>query len=188
MKKNKSFFNLKAAFTLVEMLAVVAIISILAGILVVSAGIAEDARKKAESKALFRGWINALEQYKATYGYYPNLFAGGSLELSSGTNQADFEGTLDGSDTARNRRGISFYTFTEADYDTSDPRNLADAFDNPDIFIVVDVDRDGTILPADFPADPDQPANLPAAGIKASILIYTLEDAAEGYQEILSWQ
>jgi len=72
-KKIKSYFSNKSkAFTLVELLVVLAIIGILASIIVVSLQTtrtkARDTRRKADMEAI-RG---ALEVYRNTNGSYPN--------------------------------------------------------------------------------------------------------------------
>jgi prepilin-type N-terminal cleavage/methylation domain-containing protein len=60
-----------AAFTLVELLAVIAILGILAAILVPVTSSARVAANKAKVRAQFGQWGTAVEAFRQEYGYYP---------------------------------------------------------------------------------------------------------------------
>ncbi len=67
--KNRS--ATRSAFTLVELLVVITIIAILTGLLIVAAGSAILAGKRASIKATMNNMDAALEDYKNTLGSYP---------------------------------------------------------------------------------------------------------------------
>ncbi|HVZ63218.1 MAG TPA: prepilin-type N-terminal cleavage/methylation domain-containing protein [Lacunisphaera sp.] len=171
------------AFTLLELLTVLAIIGILAALLFPGLRAARVAANKAATKVRFGQWAAVLESFRAEYGYYPVLH-GSNLVNPPGQNTAPstlhlFHDVLaarrrDGSalpalaggtdprfPEAQNRKLIAFYSFASAEL-TGDgapqPNLLRDAFDNTEIAVLVDRDLDGVIKPgADF-------ANLPTVG------------------------
>jgi len=69
------------AFTLIELLTVVAIIGILAAIIVPTAGGARNAAKKAKTRAQFSAWGAAFESFRQEYGSYPQLYPQGAQKL-----------------------------------------------------------------------------------------------------------
>ncbi|MDP0495631.1 MAG: prepilin-type N-terminal cleavage/methylation domain-containing protein [Verrucomicrobiota bacterium JB024] len=158
---NKTLRPRRRAFTLIELLTVIAVIGILASILIPTVGAAKKAANKAKTKAQYVGWANALQNFKSTYGYYPNIFNNGQLNLSN--NSEDFIEALSGRDkngetvtTGGNRRAAGFYSFAEGEFEMAangdiSETQLADAFNNPNIIIYVDHDNDGQItgLPAE---------------------------------------
>ena len=129
------------AFTLIELLAVIAIVGILAAILIPTTSSARTAAKKARTRAQFSQWGAAIEAFRQEYGYYPTFETTGAGlnkvngNTAAGTNLAAthrFYETLvgmrrDGSPLptattgtppppqAQNTRRIQFITFTEAD-------------------------------------------------------------------------
>jgi prepilin-type N-terminal cleavage/methylation domain-containing protein len=158
---NKTLRPRRRAFTLIELLTVIAVIGILASILIPTVGAAKKAANKAKTKAQFVGWANALQNFKSTYGYYPDIFNNGKLNINGSSE--DFIKALSGRDkngntvtTGGNRRAAGFYSFAEGEFqltstgDISDTQ-LADAFNNINITIYVDHDNDGQItgLPAE---------------------------------------
>ncbi len=128
------------AFTLIELLAVVAIIGILASILVPTLGSARNASNKARTRTQFSQWAAAFENFRQEYGSYPQLYPQGAQHLvnqNASTNaQAEhlFHDTLTGhrrdpSGTwpaattrnppmpqAQNTRRIQFVSFTDNDF------------------------------------------------------------------------
>jgi prepilin-type N-terminal cleavage/methylation domain-containing protein len=61
------------AFTLIELLTVVAILGILAAILIPTIGGARTAANKARTRAQFGQWATAFEAFRQEYGTYPQL-------------------------------------------------------------------------------------------------------------------
>ena len=59
------------AFTLIELLMVISIIGILAGMLVGLIGMARGKKDKALAKAMLNNLVTAIESYKAKFGAYP---------------------------------------------------------------------------------------------------------------------
>jgi prepilin-type N-terminal cleavage/methylation domain-containing protein len=131
----------RAAFTLIELLTVIAIIGILAAILIPTTSSARNAAKKAKVRGQFAQWGAAIEAFRQEYGYYPTFETSGAGlnkvngNTAGGTNLAAthrFYETLVGSrrdgtallttltgtpppPQAQNTRRIQFITFTEAD-------------------------------------------------------------------------
>ena len=81
MKRELGFVKDKAAFTLIELLIVVAIIAILAAIAVPNFLEAQVRSKVAVVYSDFRTVKTALESYRVDYNNYPHDY--GSLELDS---------------------------------------------------------------------------------------------------------
>ena len=148
-------------FTLIELLTVIAVIGILASILIPTVGAAKRAALKAQTRAQFSGWSQALEAYRGEYGYYPDI---GTLASASEDGSANLSGdykefiqALSGrepngnklSDGKLNRKRIGFYSFGEAEHINEDgvteEEKLYDAFGNPNIHIMVDTDGNGVI-------------------------------------------
>lgn len=171
----------KSAFTLIELLTVIAVIAILAGILIpVTGGVIRQSRI-ASSKARLWQYITALESFKAEYNYYPQVYTedtnkNGLIDLK--TKSEDFISALSGSG-GRNYRGIQFYSFSENEFlgvTTKDAngndvvtRNLLDSFGNDKISILIDANGDGTITPnSTDPVSPGAIKNSATAWVEAN--------------------
>jgi prepilin-type N-terminal cleavage/methylation domain-containing protein len=70
---------MRKAFTLIELLIVVSIISILAVIIVIAIGNAESKSRDTKRKADLQAISSALEAYKSQKGVYPNSAATGCV-------------------------------------------------------------------------------------------------------------
>jgi prepilin-type N-terminal cleavage/methylation domain-containing protein len=149
------------AFTLIELLTVIAIIGILAGIIIPTTGAVRTAAKKAQTKSQFAQWTNAFVLYKQEYGYYPTIGTDGTDNLISTVNDTEefvitltgknINGTALGTSAAEvaklngNKRRLSFYSFSESELPTVASPLLSDAFGNTEIGILVDSNGDGVI-------------------------------------------
>ncbi len=159
-----------SAFTLLELLSVIAIIGILAALIFPAVRSARVSANKAKTKVQFNQWASALEGFRSEYGGYPALH---SSNLVNPSGQATDPATLhlfhdvlaakrrDGSalpgyttstnsqfPETQNRKLISFYSFGDSDFTSvtsSAPNLLRDAFDNTEIAVLVDRNLDGVI-------------------------------------------
>ena len=82
----------RAAFTLIELLTVIAIIGILAAILIPTTSSARVAANKAKVRSQFGQWATAIEAFRQEYGYYPifdttNKVNGGASTTASALNR-----------------------------------------------------------------------------------------------------
>lgn len=155
-------------FTLVELLAVISIIALLAGILMPSLGAARASALKAKTRVQFSQWTAAMEQFRQEYGYYPAVGTDGRLATAADT--LKFVRTLGGrnpdgtavasaTDLNGNLKRLAFCAFADADFldpgrpggvpDYSGDELLRDAFGNTEIAVLVDRNGDGFIEPAD---------------------------------------
>lgn len=188
------------AFTLMELLAVIVVIGILAALLFPAVRSARLAANKARTRVQFNQWAAAIEGFRSEYGYYP-AFHGSNLVNPVGQNSDPstlhlFHDLLtarrrDGSvlpayatttnpqfPEVQNRRLISFHSFGDGDF-TSD-NLIKDACDTTAIAVLVDRDLDGVIkagsdfttLPAVNGLTPTI-ADFPAAGIRAGVVFYS---------------
>jgi len=149
----------KQAFTLIELLMVIAIIGILAGILIPTVGAVRKQANIAASKSQLSNYVTAITLFKGEYGYYPfpSAQTNNGVNVNSLTSTEDFIETLSGRNssnaavqTGGNRRSIAFHSFSESEFflnddDTIDDSTLADRFNNTNIFIVIDDDGDNEV-------------------------------------------
>lgn len=175
----KAVARLRAGFTLLELLAVVAVIGILAALIFPNIGAARNAANRTKTKVQFHQWAAAIESFRAEYGCYPAFDASGLVnggasptpggdhlfhDLLSGRRR---DGSAASTATAfaagsQNRKRVAFYVFGESDFSTAEsaaPHLLRDAFDNPSIAVLVDRNLDGKIDAADY-------ASLPAVAAR----------------------
>ena len=125
--------NRRRAFTLIELLMVIAIIGILAGILIPTVGAVKKQANIAASKSQMGQYLNAIQLFKGEYGYYPTFGGSGTEQIlvSLETDSEEFIETLSGRDastgestaTGGNRRAISFpFQSFRIDVGQQDPR------------------------------------------------------------------
>lgn len=127
------------AFTLIELLTVVAIIGILAAILIPTMRSARTSAAKGKTRAQFAAWATGFEQFRQEYGSYPQLYPNGAQKLvnQAATTQitgnhlfhdvlagvrrdgSPLQGATTGTPTpaiGQNTRRIRFVSFTEQDF------------------------------------------------------------------------
>lgn len=162
------------AFSLLELLAVIAVIGILAALIFPSVGAARKSANRAKTKVQFSQWAAAIESFRSEYGYYPqfhpeNLVNPASQSTAPGTVHL-FHDILAGRrrnadplppyttatnslmPEAQNRKRIAFHSFSESDF--SESNLLKNAFDDTVIAVLVDRNLDGVINSADYPTLP----------------------------------
>jgi len=206
----------RKGFTLMELLTVIAIIGILAGILIPVIGSARDNANKVKSKTQFNNYANALIQYRAEYGYWPPFITSsvgssdGVIELhgsadatSRSSTGTDFEMALTGRDPStgnvttsvreQNRKAAAFLSISDSERRVGDGSNrpIVDAFGNARIRIAVDGDNDGridrSVLTGPMDSQAQNDAEIPTGGLETKVAVFTLEsDYPEG-KNVFSW-
>ncbi len=173
------------AFTLIELLTVIAIIGILAAILIPAVNAVRTNANISASKASLSQYVNAIQAFKSEYGYLPfsdKVDGEGHLELDNSSNSRTFIETLSARDTSSfdsvseggNRRRIQFYEFSDNELyvnssDKVDHDQLADRFNNTNIVIVLDTDGDGEVTVP----DPDGSGTM---DLRATVTAYVEAD------------
>jgi prepilin-type N-terminal cleavage/methylation domain-containing protein len=192
MKKEKI-----QAFTLIELLMVIAIIGILAGILIPTVGAVRKQANVAASKAQLSNYVTAIQLFKGEYGFLPFVDSATTksetFSLNSTGQSTEFIQTLSGREpdgsaidtaTARttgNRKKIGFHSFSESEFfindaDVVSTNQIADRFNNIEISIELDADGDGFV-------DPD-PTSQP---IRTSVTAYVEADEDLGAPAYTLW-
>lgn len=170
----KKSYNSVGAFTLIELLTVIAIIGILAAIIIPTVGAVRISALQSKTKVQLTQWGSAVELFKQEYGYYP-IFpdnrVNGSMVYNSTTVSGDnkyFQEVLSGRGlgggtpatfvsadaAAHNRKRMSFYSFSDTEITSAakgDPSTGAvrDAFGNVEIAVYVDRNGDGLVNATD---------------------------------------
>lgn len=157
------FFMRKGAFTLVELLVVIVVISMLAGLLMPALGGAREAAKKAKAQTMVGSLHSAIKMYYNEYGTWPNASYTAEHTLTVAENACllqMLQGSnvnLAGSTTANgNPRRIPFLTIKQTDIGKVDGNykkiatggtdNLVNPWGNG--FIVrIDYDGDNQVTP-----------------------------------------
>ncbi len=164
MKKTKQF-------TIIEMLVVLAIISLIVGMLLTGIGIARESARETRAKAEMQQIKMAVTQYKSTYkgfpfphGDYPNILGSKSSATSNGGSEGDYEDFMDALKGTNPRKqafikgtlekspwGGDYYIVIDKDYENSVNPNDTGYTNAPneDIADVVAVwceNKDGDIL------------------------------------------
>lgn len=206
--------NARSAFTLVELLTVLAILGILLALLFPTVRAARVSVNKAKTRVQFNQWAAAIETFRQEYGRYPafhsgNLVNGGAVSDPSsehifhdvltarrrnGTALTPAHNTGPTSAAGQNRKLIAFFSFSEPDLNAAGL--LRDAFDNTEIAVLTDRNLDGLINTADYGTLPlvagirPSAADVPPNGIRAGVIFYAPAPGAttENPEFIFSWR
>lgn len=201
------------AFTLVELLTVIAVLGILAAIIVPVVGRAQESARRARVKTQFAQWTVAIEGFRAEYGYYPNFATATSAPLPAACRVNEVAGlffqTLTGQNgnggapdlpraLAANPRRVTFLSFTDDEAGTGANPPIGDAFGNTDIVLLVDRDGDG-VIPPPWPLPPvvgegreiglvPDATAFPAGGVHAGVLFYSAGAGRTAEDIVYSWR
>ncbi len=200
------------AFTLLELLLVIAVIGILAALLFPTVGAARRSAHRAKTRVQFTQWAAAIESFRSEYGYYPvldgtNLVNGGASSAPAGDHLfhdilagkrrdgSPLTNTGTASAGGQNRKLISFYTFTDSDLTDAGspaPNLIRDAFDNTGIAVLVDRNLDGAIRiggnDGDYASLPavagmtPSTTDFPSTGVRAGVIFYAPAPGATAAQ------
>lgn len=202
-----------SAFTLVELLTVIAVLGILAAILVPVVGRAQESARRTRVKTQFAQWAMALEAFRAEYGYYPHFAVATTGPLPSACRINDVPGLFfqtlagrreDGASAdlpramAANPRRVAFLSFTADELGFGSNPPITDAMGNTDIVVLLDRDGDGVIQsPSPVPAvmgaqtgvslTPDVAA-FPVGGVRGSVLFYSAGAGHSAEDIVYSWR
>ncbi|MDX2109989.1 MAG: type II secretion system protein [Verrucomicrobiota bacterium] len=199
---NKHSANLPgriAAFTLVEMLAVLAIIGVLVAVMLPVIGVAQRAVSRSKTRAQLLQYMLAYEGFRAEYGYYPTMGESTAKFKLHGHNAvfietlsgAGLSGGAMGNDYAlkANPRHARYLTIGESELAPAGAPyagEIVDASGNPNLVVIIDRDRNGLIEASEL-------ADIPAADrpgpIHASVVMYV--ENPEGNPDwhwVFSWE
>jgi prepilin-type N-terminal cleavage/methylation domain-containing protein len=188
-------------FTIVEVVTVIAIITILLSLLISAVLGIQNKAKRAKSEALFGKLITSLAAYRKDYGAYPNIGTGSEsgdmlIDLNNGEQWERFAQIMalslpDGSviENPQNDAALKksdpkmkrYFDLQLAELEKIDGGDrLVDAFGNPHIYIVVDADLDGRIKRSHLPDSAKK-------DLRQRIVIYTTDDEDDDFPELQSW-
>ncbi len=191
----------KGGFTLIEVITVISILIILAGILIPSILSVQNRAKRAQTEALFGRIVNALTLYYQDHGGYPDFTGNSSngdviVELNNSEHWRAFTEILalsrpDGSafENPENEPLINKFNLKRKRYFDLQLKELAspggtpelvDGFGNPNIVVVIDADLDLRIREDNLPRSVGRDLRQP-------IVVYTRNTARSNFPEIASW-
>lgn len=191
----------RGGFTLIEIIAVIAIMIILAGLVVPSILSVQNRAKRAQTEALFGKIVNALTLYYQDHGGYPdftgNLNNGDVIvELNDSQHWRAFTEILalshpDGSalENPEDEPLIRKFNPKLKRYFDLQLKELAtqgglpvlvDGFGNPNIVVVIDADLDLRIRQDNLPGSVGRDLRQPIA-------VYTRNTPRSDFPEIASW-
>ena len=210
MNYDFNFASARRAFTLIELLTVIAIIGILAAIIIPTVGSVKTSANKAKTKVQFGQWGSAVELFKQEYGYYPDIANSNKVDPTkflAALTARTYDGTaitavasLNG-----NKKKLGFYSVADSELvknaSGAVTNELMDAFGNSEIAVYVDSDYDGLVKPTASSlqvgntlegktANSYSPASsdFPSAGIRAGVVFYSAGKGTSSADYVLSWK
>jgi prepilin-type N-terminal cleavage/methylation domain-containing protein len=202
-----------AAFTLIELIAVLAVVSVLAGILYPTARSVRNATLKARARVRLNHWAGAVESYRVEYGYYPVFHSSGLINGGAALDPAGehlfhdvlagrrrdgspLNGAEAGSAASQNPRSLTFHAFSPGEF-APGTNLLGDEFIGSQVVVVYDRNLDGVINAGDYPtgwpalvgASPGS-GDIPSSGLVLGVALYALDPTSTpGRPEFLcSWK
>ena len=202
----------RKAFTLVELMIVIAIIGVLASLLTPMISSAYTKALATNSKTFMANMASALERYKEDNGDYPKFLHEPRVNLNDADNAASIYKMLaaknpDGSRlTSADRREFNRRLTTYLDFNMNSVKKIGgkwkivDSFGNPNIYVCVDSDSDGFIK-SGFPnrrdgIEADELAEIvpnSKTGLMAKVILFTLKkdadrsDADYSAENVFTW-
>ena len=193
--------NRRSGFTIVELVTVIAIISILLGLIVSAVFGIQNKAKRAKSAALFGKVITSLATYRKDNGAYPNIgISSESGDMIIDLNNAEqwerfseimalslpdgsvIENPQSNAELKKSNPKLKRYfdlQLSELEKKKGAER-LVDAFGNPHIFIVVDADLDGRIKRGNLPDSAKK-------DLRQRIVVYTTDEDDDDFPKLQSW-
>ncbi len=205
----------RRAFTLVELMIVIAIIGVLVGMLFPTISGANKKAMASVSKTLLTNIASGLERYNTEYGYFPKFLTQRErVNLDDGNNSENLVKALTGRDpenrplsqsdrrefNRKNRNFIEFNSNNLVQKVSGGQWKVVDSFGNPNIYICVDDDNDGFIKQG-FPTIADgfttteirELVPNPQMGLRAKAIVFTLKKDAQkatadfSAENVFSW-
>lgn len=203
----------KKAFTLVELMIVIAIIGVLVGMLTPMISGAYKKALATNSKTFLSNMAMALERYKDDNGDFPQfLTASPRVNLNDADNAEKLFKALTGKNpdgsrlSAADRRELNRRCTNYMDFNMNSivkkgiKWKIIDSFGNPNIYVCVDGDSDGFIKEG-FPARKDgipsdelrEIVPNPKTGLMAKVIMFTLkkdadrDDADYSAENVFTW-
>ncbi|MFI3290375.1 MAG: type II secretion system protein [Opitutales bacterium] len=209
--------KIKKAFTLVELLIVVAIIGVLASLLMPALSKSKTKVTAMQTKTFLTSMTAALNSYKVDNGSFPEFLTRSErINLNDGDNAVSLVKMLTGrTPEGENlsdadiikfcaRKPTRYLSFTDDNLkQLGDAKQwkLIDAFGNPNIYVCVDNTGIGkikkgypTIADGLTSSEVEELVANPSAGITADVIIFTLKkdedapDADYGAENVYSWK
>lgn len=199
--------NSRAAFTLLEVLCVLAVIALLAAMLFPGFAAARRSASRARTKVQFTQWTAAIEAFRSEYGFYPQFDPSGLVNGGVTTGDHPFHDVLAGrrrdgttlpassAAAQQNPRQIAFHVFFDGDFTAAGL--IRDAGEDTAIAVLVDRDLDGVVKPgADFTSFPavnglvPTENDFPTSGVRAGVIFYAAAPGATAANPdfIFSWK
>lgn len=199
------------AFTLIELLTVIAIIAILSAILIPTVSSVRVSANRTKTKVQFSQWAGAIEAFRGEYGYAPQLATDNLLNATAffaAITGRNYRGDpLASAVLHGNTKAISFCAIADSEQvqDASGAvrDELCDAFGNSEIVVLIDTDGNGVIAGSElarravragnsvagFGASLEPAADrFPANGLRARVGFYSAGAGGTADDIVYSWR